>query len=490
MEVTGDGTTVIISSDNSLIRLIKGPSITYCGRVVFSTNYPSLYLYPFVDPVTQLPNAPESLFTRKVHVNENNIHTFVANRDDYLFHNLREKLNDEFRKVVGQDCHKRLADARLDHWILRYTPGYYSYSRGHGHFAITAGEVVYTYTCTPVVVRALSAKNCFTNLPVVVVVKDKEDTPELGLQDSEIDPKKIRYLEPITRRLFSTGAIIPCSNTFVPKYLTIRNRWIEQSPEIKLAARPDYTKIFEANQTFSDIIENVDFSKGGIISEKEMRNLQQYLEFGRVRDAVTMSMANQITGFDGTTPITPFMAFPSETLPGGSWYTLILGPVMGFLRQLGDWTSILIAIFLIMRLTLLIITWLFTFRHMYRIHGFSKQLMWIFFGEIFHIKEYSKQNSHLRQERLRHHTSLRRWSNKCRSTPRRSDFCRSDFCRSRHLPVATFAGRDICRSRHLPTEILPVATFAGRDICRSRHLPVATFAGRDICRSGLLITLN
>ena len=70
-----------------------------------------------------------------------------------------------------------------------------------------------------------------------------------------------------------------------------------------------------------------------------------------------------------------------------------------------------------------------------------------------------------------------------RSTPRRSDFCRSDFCRSRHLPVATFAGRDICRSRHLPTEILPVATFAGRDICRSRHLPVATFAGRDICRS-------
>ena len=75
------------------------------------------------------------------------------------------------------------------------------------------------------------------------------------------------------------------------------------------------------------------------------------------------------------------------------------------------------------------------------------------------------------------------WSTKCRSTPRRSDFCRSDFCRSRHLPVATFAGRDICRSRHLPTEILPVATFAGRDICRSRHLPVATFAGRDICRS-------
>ena len=57
----------------------------------------------------------------------------------------------------------------------------------------------------------------------------------------------------------------------------------------------------------------------------------------------------------------------------------------------------------------------------------------------------------------------------CRLTPRRSDFCRSDFCRSRHLPVATFAGRDICRSRHLP-----VATFAGRDICRSRHLPVAT----------------
>ena len=408
IEVKGEDTTVIVSSDNSLIRLIKGPSLTYCGRIVYSTNYPSLYIYPLTDPKTKEKVASETLFSRKVHVNENNIHTFVANRDDYLFNHIRTRVNEEFEKVVGQDCHKRLYDAKLDHWILRSTPGYYSYSRGHGHFAITAGEVVYTYSCSPVIVRALSMKNCYTNLPVVIVARNEVETPELAMKESEIEPSKVRYLEPITRRLFSVGAQVPCSETFVPKYLTLRNNWIEQTPSIKLATRPDYTTILESNYTYHDVIDNVDFSKGGIISEEEMKNLQKYMEFGRVRDAVAMTMANQMTGFDSTAPITPFMAFPAETLPGGSWYTLILGPVMGFLRQLGDWTSIVIALFLIVRLFLRLLTWTFTLHTLYRIHGFSKKLWWAFFGELFHVKEYSKQNEHVRKERLRHHVSLQR----------------------------------------------------------------------------------
>ena len=41
------------------------------------------------------------------------------------------------------------------------------------------------------------------------------------------------------------------------------------------------------------------------------------------------------------------------------------------------------------------------------------QLLWVLFGEIFHIREYFKKNKHIRQERLRHHISLgrryRRW---------------------------------------------------------------------------------
>ena len=81
-----------------------------------------------------------------------------------------------------------------------------------------------------------------------------------------------------------------------------------------------------------------------------------------------------------------------------------------------------------------------------------------------------------------------RWSTKCRSTPRRSDFMPV------LLPIATFAGRDfagfadrnsagrdICRL-HLPVA-KHLAGFTGREFA-GRDLPVATFAGRDICRSG------
>ena len=288
LQASSEGNTVIMSADNSLIRLIKGPSVTYCGRIVYSTNYKSLYLLPTMDTETKQKLPEENLFKRKVHPNENNIHTFVANRDDYLFSHIKNKLNEEFRKVMGQDCHRQLANAKLDHWVLRSTPGYYSYSRGQGNFAITAGEVVYTYTCAPVVVKALSLRQCFTNLPVIIAVKNNQETKEATMNEADIPKSKIRYLEPITRRLFSTGAPIPCSDTFVPKYLTLRNNWIEQSPVIRLANRPDHNTIYANNLTFSNVIGNIDFSKGGTISEDEMRNLQRYMEFGRVRDAVIL----------------------------------------------------------------------------------------------------------------------------------------------------------------------------------------------------------
>ena len=430
IEVSGDGTTVIMSADNSLIRLIKGPSITYCGRIVYSTNYKSLYLLPLIDPDTKQTIPEEQMFSRRVHPNENNIHTFVANRDDYLFNHIRNKLNDEFRKVIGQDCHRRLAEAKLDHWVLRSTPGYYSYSRGQGNFAITAGEVVYTYTCSPVIVKALSLKQCFTNLPVVIAVKNNQETKEASMNDDEIPKNQIRYLEPITRRLFSTGAPIPCSDTFVPKYLTVRNNWIEQSPVIRLAGRPDHNTIYANNHTFSNIVGNIDFSKGGIISEDEMKNLQRYMEFGRVRDAISMTMANQIANFDGSEPITPFMAFPPDTLPGGSWYTLILGPIMGFLRQLGDWTSIAIAIFVIGRLLVAFISLCFSCCSLYHVHGWSKQLFWIPFSEMLHTKEYIKKYNHVRKDRLKNKVGIKKkyqqWKKDRKRRQKRRDSSESD----------------------------------------------------------------
>ena len=52
--------------------------------------------------------------------------------------------------------------------------------------------------------------------------------------------------------------------------------------------------------------------------------------------------------------------------------------------------------------------------------------MWIFFGKIFHIKEYSKQNSHLREERLRHHTSLRRRYRRWKKDKRRKKLQRKN----------------------------------------------------------------
>ena len=141
-------------------------------------------------------------------------------------------------------------------------------------------------------------------------------------------------------------------------------------------------------------------------------------------------MANQISNFDGSEPITPFMAFPPDTLPGGSWYTLILGPIMGFLRQLGDWTSIAIAIFVMIRLSVAFINLCFTCCSLYHVHGLSKQLFWIPFGEMLHTKEYIKKYNQVRKDRLKTKVGIKKkyqqWKKNKKRRQKRRDSSESD----------------------------------------------------------------
>ena len=396
-EVQGPKETVVMSSDGTLIRLIKGDQVSECNKIMWLTNYPGLYLVPLQTPSGQM-QLPQNLFLRELHPSEVNIHTFVSNKDDFLYHKLDNKIAEEYRKVIGQNCKRQLRYAKLDHWILRTTPGYATYSRGPGNFASVNGEVVYSFSCHPVIVRAISLNKCFTKLPVVLVSRPHDPTFDFhsySLGNNQLPPQElIRFMEPVTRRLYKSGVPVPCSAIFPAKYLTIRNKWIATRPEIQLANPPNKISLSMDNTTYEYAFEDINFGNpnSGTDSRSQMEAYQRYLEFGNFKEAVSYQMAAQTHGFHPGGFISPQMAYPSETLIGGSWYSMILGPIMGFLRQLGEWTSIGIAIILIFRVSYTILHALYSICALYQVHGCSLALLWWPCMEFLHTRNYVNNN--------------------------------------------------------------------------------------------------
>ena len=161
LEVTnGAGDAVVMSTDGSLIRLIKETPVSMCGRIVYSTNYDRIYLYA---------TTGVKPFTKHVHPSEVSIITYVNNRDDFLYHYVMTTIQDEFQRVIIENCKQKHTQSQLTQWLQHSDPGLATFFLGNGTFATASGETLYTYQCRPRVVAAMDLPHCFQSLPVELV---------------------------------------------------------------------------------------------------------------------------------------------------------------------------------------------------------------------------------------------------------------------------------------------------------------------------------
>ena len=118
-----------MSTDGSLVRLVKKNAVSMCGRVVYRTNYKHLYLVPY-------PTSEP--FTRQVEPESMSTSTYVRNRDDYLYNNTLEMIEQEFQGVLNNDCQRRAQNAKLHFWLQHVDPGLTTWFLGNGSFATTS----------------------------------------------------------------------------------------------------------------------------------------------------------------------------------------------------------------------------------------------------------------------------------------------------------------------------------------------------------------
>ena len=326
-------TKVFMSTDNSLVRLVMSFHESYCGRMIWATNYPDLFLGTMD---TQMP------FERRVDPKAISMTTYVKARDDFLYNHVLYKIEEELGNVLMHNCKQREAKRKAQFYIQHKNPDMITYGFGNGTFATSSGEVLYYHKCRPEIVTASDSPYCYDALPVHLPM----DSP-LHRQFNASQ----WFVEPLTRRLTRYASILPCTKGFGAKYKGLSGKWMSANPTLHLTDSP---KPMEDPETvITRLLPDVDFSKGGIYDDEDMKAWEAFTMIGRIRQAVLAPITQDITDDYTRGATDPLVQTPSD------WFKSKLNSALGFLTGLGSWASLLVGGFTVFKICTSLFSWLY-----------------------------------------------------------------------------------------------------------------------------------
>ena len=315
--------SIVMAKDDSLIRVRKQAPISKCGRVLSSTNYPALFIYPTSSP---------RQFTEKIHPSEVKIQTYVDNQDDFLYHHLTDQIEDQFQDLLAATCHHRSFFRASSMYLASQHPEFMSFQYRNGSFAAIAGESLYLYDCKAVIVQPLEADQCFEQL----LVKNLNSTIE--------DPRPL-FLEPLSRELTHAGVPIPCSNQFAPKFRTLSGMWIAATPSLTMARTPKALAVSSPNTQIQ--FEDTDFSAGGIYTDETWHKVEEFIEFKGMRRSLGAQLTHQTASGKVGTYVGPSQIFPKTTEL--EWTALAWGWFKGTIYKIGQIATYVMGILSILK---------------------------------------------------------------------------------------------------------------------------------------------
>ena len=372
-----EGEQVFMSTDNSLVRLVFTQKESHCGRVVQATNYPNLFL-------AKLPSSFP--FHRQIEAASISLSTYINNRDDFLYNHMADVIDAELGSVLQHDCREKLKRRRHQYYLQHNIPGLATYTLGNGTFASSAGEALYFYQCRSLLVRGLTANKCYDALPVHPIDHDDPYDDKGAIPDVAVNPDL--FLEPLTRRLTTSAAEIPCSATFRAKYQLLNHRWMSADPHLRETVAPQNMETTEALRV--SIPRNIDWSKGGVYKQEELKKLETILETPRKRNALDWTIANQLSPSYQQGPLRPEHLFPN--MQGFDYYSGFLSDLLSFLDRFGEGSAILVSLYIIYRGISGLIGWLYGGKQFFKAFGCSPNLFWSFCPTLWLLKKAGPTN--------------------------------------------------------------------------------------------------
>jgi hypothetical protein len=169
--VTGsNGTETFIRQDGSMIRLILRRPAQLCGEATgFRTNYKNLYLKDkiYADQVSNtLPLGEVSTIT------------YANQRDWFLFGEMSVHVKAEIGALLEFNCkqeqHREWSPLGSKGKEERPHMDGYTAGLEEGWLLTYAGELMYHYSCWPIIVVGRDDTVCYSALPINLVVEDQK----------------------------------------------------------------------------------------------------------------------------------------------------------------------------------------------------------------------------------------------------------------------------------------------------------------------------
>ena len=378
---------VFMSTDDSLVRVMKGYEESHCERVVYSTNYDTLYLLPWPEDMAMVTKRKLRPL-REVTASEISMSVYIHSRGSYLYEHSLDLVSKEFNKIVNYDCRKRYRDAKLYYFIQMQMPSFSTLMLSDNTFATAAGSVLYSYKCKEVLVRAQDSPECFRGVPVRRI-----NLPAPG--EIDIYDGKQLYLEPITHRLSTVGVPSACSRIFQAKYRNANGRWIVVNPLVQEAPPPylDDEMYAQTDQKifFGDRIDTLN-PNTGIYTLGELQALEKVLVHGLSEAALGFNLAKQMAG--PVAPggyITQEFLFPNIPDPQ-RWASSIWDKIVEFFYSWGNFSAGIVSAIMMIRLGLFIWASISNWTSLKDVYGqCSQMVIWALCPTTFLMRKFQKQ---------------------------------------------------------------------------------------------------
>lgn len=340
-----------------LFALTKISVFNLCGYQMIQTDHPKLFI---------LETEKGKTFRTRTRISVDNLDIFayVNSKFVYVEKHIKTQLTQLYRDIMEQKCslEKQILQNALSLASIAPDEMAYRITKEPGHTAVVSGEVIHLIKCVPVECKVRYAEGCYNELPVS-------------------HRNQSLFLLPKSRILTRKGTPRSCSD-LLPTSFKINGAWFRLTPKpMETLPPPIIQPLTHASWSYASPF---NLAAGGIYSTEELDRLRSHIMFPIEKPSMLNTIAKGAMG---------------ERIPSNSVSLLNLldeGSLeriaesagarawRGFVT-FGSASAGVLAIFVILRITKLVID---TIIHGYALHsmyGWSVHLLGAIWSSVTHL---------------------------------------------------------------------------------------------------------
>lgn len=355
-----NGTSPVIytvTAQDVTFALTKVAEFNLCGYQMIQTEHPKLFILE-----TQ---KGRTFRTRsKISVDNLDIFSYVNSKFVYVEKHIKTQLTQLYRDIMEQKCslEKQILQNALSLASIAPDEMAYRIAKGPGYTAVISGEVIHLIKCVPVECKVRYTEECYNELPV-------------SHQNRSL------FLLPKSRIMTRKGTPRSCSD-LLPTSFKINGAWFRLTPKpMETLPPPIIQPLTHASWKYAS---PSNLAAGGIYSTEELDRLRAHIMFPIEKPSMLNTIAKGAMG---------------ERIPSGSITMLNLLDESSLERiaesagerawrgfvTFGSASAGVLAIFIIIRVTKLVIDTVIHGYALHSVYGWSIHLLGAIWSSVTHL---------------------------------------------------------------------------------------------------------